>query len=87
MMSGEESVSAMKPRVAVVVSGASAALTLAAGTALGLLLSLVLLPDFTFELQPLTNSVPAAVAPAVMMNLRLEKLVIALFQKNQVNGW
>ena len=75
MMSGAESVRAMKPSVAVVVSGVSAALTLTAGAALGelaVLVEAVLEP----ELQPCAMSVLAAATLEVMMNCRLEKLVI-----------
>jgi hypothetical protein len=64
----------MNPSLAVAVSGVSIVPLLTAGTALGagLLLDEALL--FSPVLQPLTINVPAAVAPAVKMNLRLEKL-------------
>jgi hypothetical protein len=39
--------------------------------AAGVLLAVVLFP----EVQPWAKRVPAAVAPAVMMNLRLEKVI------------
>ena len=63
----------MNPSLAVVTSGASAVPELTAGAALGEAPPLV--ADLGL-VQPLTSSVPAAVAPAVMMNFRLERLLI-----------
>jgi len=59
--------------LAAVTSGASAGLMLTAGTAVGVALDVV-----EPELQPWARRVPAAVAPAVMMNFLLERLLICL---------
>jgi hypothetical protein len=78
MIKGAESVRAMNPSLAVVTSGASAGLTLTAGAAVGeapVGEALVVLEP---ELQPWARRVPAAVAPAVMMNFLLERLLICL---------
>lgn len=63
----------MNPSVAVVVSGVSAVPTLTAGDALG---ELLVEAVFEPELQPWAMRVLAAATPEVMMNFRLEKLVI-----------
>src|SRR6476469_5912772 len=74
MIKGAESVRAMNPRLAAVTSGASAGLMLTAGEALGG----VALDGVEPELQPWARRVPAAVAPAVIMNFLLERLLICL---------
>lgn len=68
----------MNPSLAVVTSGASAGLTLTAGAALGVAALGVALEVVEPELQPWTRRVPAAVAPAVMMNFLRERLLICL---------
>ena len=81
MIKGAESVRAMNPSLAAVTSGASAGLMLTAGAALGeappagVALPLDVVGP---ELQPWARRVPAAVAPAVMMNFLLEMLLICL---------
>ena len=82
MIYGAASVRAMNPSLAAVTSGASAGLMLTAGAALGEAppaagLGLVL-DVLEPELQPLAKRVPAAVAPTVMMNFLLERLLICL---------
>src|SRR6476620_3030497 len=77
MIKGAESVRAMNPSLAAVTSGASAGLMLTAGAALGdaplgVALEVV---EVEAELQPWARRVPAAVAPAVMMNFLLERLL------------
>jgi hypothetical protein len=78
MIKGAESVRAMNPSLAAVTSGASAGLMLTAGAALGDALLGVVLDVVEPELQPWARRVPAAVAPAVMMNFLLERLLICL---------
>ena len=83
MIKGAESVRAMNPSLALVTSGASAGLTLTAGAALGddapPAAGLAPVLDVVEpELQPWARRVPAAVAPAVMMNFLLERLLICL---------
>lgn len=78
MIKGAESVRAMNPSLAAVTSGASAGLMLTAGAALGDALLGVALDVVEPELQPWASRVPAAVAPAVMMNFLLERLLICL---------
>ncbi len=68
----------MNPSLAAVTSGASAGLMLTAGAALGVALLEVALDVVEPELQPWASRVPAAVAPAVMMNFLLERLLICL---------
>jgi len=78
MIKGAESVRAMNPSLAAVTSGASAGLMLTAGAALGDAPPGVALDVVGPELQPWARRVPAAVAPAVMMNFLLERLLICL---------
>jgi hypothetical protein len=81
MIKGAESVRAMNPSLAAVTSGASAGLMLTAGVALGDALPAGLEPALEVvepELQPWARRVPAAVAPAVMMNFLLERLLMVL---------
>ena len=78
MIKGAESVRAMNPSLAAVTSGASAGLMLTAGAALGVVPLGVALDVVEAELQPWARRVPAAVAPAVMMNFLLERLLICL---------
>ena len=78
MIKGAASVRAMNPSLAVVTSGASAGLMLTAGAALGEAPLGEALEVVEPELQPWARSVPAAVAPAVMMNFLLERLLICL---------
>ena len=83
MIKGAASVRAMNPSLALVTSGASAGLTLTAGAALGddvlPAAGLGLVLDVVEpELQPWARRVPAAVAPTVMMNFLLERLLICL---------
>jgi hypothetical protein len=66
----------MKPRVTLSVSGLSPVPLLTAGTEL--VLGLELVP----ELQPLANIVPAAVAPTVRRNFRLEKLAMSPYVRS-----
>jgi hypothetical protein len=68
----------MNPSVALVTSGASAGLMLTAGAALGLAPLGLALDVVEPEVQPWTRRVPAAVAPAVMMNFLRERLLIGL---------
>jgi hypothetical protein len=82
MIKGAESVRAMNPSLAAVTSGASAGLMLTAGAALGEAPPAAgVAPPLDVvepELQPWARRVPAAVAPAVMMNFLLERLLICL---------
>jgi hypothetical protein len=78
MIKGAASVRAMNPSLAAVTSGASAGLMLTAGAAVGEALPGVALDVVGPELQPWARRVPAAVAPAVMMNFLLERLLICL---------
>ena len=82
MIKGAESVRAMNPSLAAVTSGASAGLMLTAGAALGEAPPAAGLGPpldvVELELQPWARRVPAAVAPAVMINFLLERLLICL---------
>src|SRR6476646_2673941 len=82
MIRGAASVSAMKPSLAVVTSGVSAAETLTAGVALeaGLEAGLEAVSVEFEDVQPWASKVPAAVTPAVQMNFRLENCVILVHQ-------
>jgi len=68
----------MNPSVALVTSGASAGLMLTAGVALGVVPLGVALDVVEPELQPWARRVPAAVAPAAMMNFLRDRLLIGL---------
>src|SRR4028118_1187352 len=91
MIKGAESVRAMNPSSAAVTSGASAGLMLTAGAALGDAPPAAgvahPLDVVELELQPWARRVPAAVAPAVMMNFLLERLLICLELLLDLRWW
>jgi hypothetical protein len=89
MISGAESVKAMKPSLAVVTSGVSAAATgLGAALLFAAVDELAVEEGLVDELHPLIMNVAAVVAPAVNRKLRLEIFDMgSTFEgMNRVNG-